>query len=127
MRSTLAATVFLLGCAGAAQAQQILAAGGLYGGPSQVRAVCYFFNGGSSPLDLAGSHILDQNGQPQPLVVEQCGASLGPGGTCGIAAEATNNQPYACRTFVSPSKDQLRGVLELRDSEQRPLANVELR
>ena len=127
MRSILVASVAILGITGAAQAQQILSAGGLYGGPSQVRVVCYFHNSGSSPVALAGSNILDQNGTAQTLVVNQCGTSLAPGRTCGIAANATNNQPYSCRTFASPSKGPLRGVLEVRDSSQRPLANVELR
>lgn len=92
--------------------------------------MCYFSNSGSSSVALAGSNILDQNGTAQTLVVSQCGVSLAPGRTCGIAANATNNtnnQPYSCRTFASPNKGPLRGVLEVRDSSQRPLANVELR
>jgi hypothetical protein len=127
MRSVLVAAVAVVGFAGAAQSQQILAAGGLYGGPSQVRAVCYFYNSGSSSIALAGTNIIDANGTPQPLAVDQCGVAIAAGRTCGIAANATNNQPYSCRTFVSPGKGPLRGVLEMRDSQQQPLASVELR
>ncbi len=127
MRAVLLSTMCLLGLTTVAEAQSILSAGGLYGGPSQVRAVCYFYNSGSSSVALAGSNILDQNGSAQTLVVNQCGSSLSPGRTCGIAANASNNQPYSCRTFASPNKTFLRGVLEMRDSSQRPLANVELR
>jgi len=127
MRSIVAAALLLGGCAEASAAQEILAAGGLYGGPEQVRVVCYIFNAGSTPVGLAGTHILDQNGILQPLVVEQCGPVLAPGGTCGVAADTSNNQPYGCRSFVDQSKEYLRGVLEVRDVQQRPLAQVELR
>ena len=33
---------------------------------------------------------------------------------------------YNCKTIVSPSKSTARGILEVRDSSQRTLQNVEL-
>ncbi len=44
-----------------------------------------------------------------------------------VAADVAGNQPYGCRMTVDGSKDDLRGVFEMRDARQRVLANVELR
>ena len=128
MRAVAVAILLLLGGTGGAGAQQILlAAGGLYGGPSQARAVCYIYNVGSGTANLAGLFIIDQDGAPQTLVVDQCGVAVAPGRICGVAADVTDNQPYGCRMTVDGSKDDLRGVFEMRDAQQRVLANVELR
>ena len=51
-----------------ANAQQILSAGTIYGGPALPRAVCYIYNSGTTTLRLAGTQLADQNGTVQPLV-----------------------------------------------------------
>ena len=127
MRSAFVVAAAMLGVAAEANAQQILSAGTIYGGPAQVRAVCYIYNSGTTTLRLAGTQLADQNGTVQPLVVNQCGANLGPGTACGIAANIAGNTVYSCKTIVSPSKSTARGILEVRDSSQRTLQNVELR
>jgi hypothetical protein len=113
MRSGFLALAALLGMATTAHAQQILSGGTLYGGPAQVRAVCYIYNSGTTSL--------------QPLAVNQCGSTLLAGQACGIAANIAGNQVYSCKTVVSPNKANARGILEVRDSGQRTLQNVELR
>ena len=89
MRPFLAAATaaVVLATGAAAQAQQVLSAGGIFGGPAQVRAVCYFHNSGTATLGLSGPQITNQAGTALPLVVNECGAgALLPGRTCGIAA-----------------------------------------
>ena len=110
-----------------AHAQQILAAGSIYGGPAQVRAVCYFYNAGTAPVTLSSPLITDQTGTVVPLVVNQCGASLAAGTACGIAGDIANNAVYSCRTVVTPDATNVRGILEVRDSNQIPLLNIQLR
>jgi hypothetical protein len=127
MRSGLIAAVSVLCMATTAHAAQLLSAGTIYGGPAQTRAVCYIYNSGTTPLFLSGTQLADQNGTVQPLVVNQCGATLSPGTACGIAAVAAGNTVYSCKTMVAPGKATARGILEVRDAAQRTLQNVELR
>lgn len=127
MRATILSAMLLLGATGAAEAQQILAGGPLFGGPAQARAVCYIYNAGTRTLRLSQTAIISQFGEVQQLVVDQCGTTLGPGQACGIAADIANNLPYSCRTVVRPSKRDARGVLEVRNVLQVSLTNVELR
>src|SRR5918997_6777396 len=128
MRPFLAAAAVVLATGSTVHAQQVLSAGGIFGGPAQVRAVCYFHNSGTATLGLSGLQITNQNGTVLPLVVNECGAgSLPPGRTCGIAANVPNNAVHNCRALVSPGKGNARGILEVRDSTQRTLVNVELR
>lgn len=127
MRSGIIALAALLGTAAAAQAADTLAAGTIYGGPTQATAVCYFYNAGNTTLSLVGPHMADANGSVLTLAVNQCGATLLPGRACGIAADIAGNQIYSCETVVSPSKANARGILEVRDSKQVTLQNIELR
>jgi hypothetical protein len=127
MRSGFLALAALLGMATTAHAQQILSGGTLYGGPAQVRAVCYIYNSGTTSLGLSGTQLADPTGAVQPLAVNQCGSTLLAGQACGIAANIAGNQVYSCKTVVSPNKANARGILEVRDSGQRTLQNVELR
>jgi hypothetical protein len=121
------AAMLVLGVGTTAHAQQILSGGPLFGGPSQFRAVCYIYNSGTTTLSLSGTQIASQFGQVMPLVVNECGATLAAGRGCGIAADIANNLPYTCKTVVSPNKNTARGVLEVRNSAQVSLTNVELR
>jgi hypothetical protein len=102
-----------------------LAAGAIFGGPTQNTAVCYLYNAGGSPVSVSGSQIVQQFIGPVPLTVNQCGASLVAGGICGIAANAVNNAPYACK-FVISDGVAVRGTLEIR-SGLTVLKNAELR
>jgi hypothetical protein len=123
----LATTALTVASAAGARAQQVLAAGALYGGVSQSRAVCYVYNSGSSNLTLTGFRITTPDGVPLFLARNECGATLLPGRSCGIAADVGNITPYNCRVAVGPSKATARGVFEMRNSGQGSLTNVELR
>jgi hypothetical protein len=107
----------------AANAATTLAAGAIFGGPTQNTAVCYLYNAGGSPVSVSGSQIVQQFIGPVPLTVNQCGASLVAGGICGIAANAA---PHACKFVISPDGGAVRGTLEIR-SGLTVLKNVELR
>ena len=117
----------LLSMATAAQAADILSAGTIYGGPAQAKAVCYFYNSGTSTLGLSGTQLADANGTVLTLAVNQCGATLGAGQACGIAADIAGNQVYSCKTVITPNKKNARGILEVRNSSQVTLQNIELR
>lgn len=128
MRSGLVAVAVMLAMGATANAADILSAGTIYGGPAQAVAVCYFYNSGTTPLGLSGTQLSDQFGNISTLTVNQCGsATLLPGRACGIAANIANNSVYSCKTVVSPNKTDARGILEVRDSSQRTLQNIQLR
>ena len=127
MRTILTAITLSLVIAGSAQAQAILSAGSLFAGSTQFRAVCYFYNSGTSNLTLTSPQITNSAGGAQTLVVNECGATLLAGASCGIAANVANTLPYNCRVTVSPGKGAARGVFEMRNSSGTSLTNVELR
>jgi hypothetical protein len=129
MRSGLstAAVVSILCTSLTGHAATILAAGSLYGGPAQVRAVCYVYNAGNSPVRLSVPEITDQNGTPVTLVINQCGTSLSAGRTCGVAANIADNSTYSCKTVVGAGATNIRGILEVRDVNQNVLQNMQLR
>ena len=126
MRTILAAAALSLSLAVDAQAQAILSAVSLFAGPTQFRAVCYFYNSGATSLTLASPQITSPGGTPQALVANECGATLPAGRSCGIAANVANNVAYNCRVAVSPGKGAARGVFEMRTSGGTSLTNVEL-
>ena len=128
--ATLAAVTCLMSVHATARAAETLAAGSLFGSLAQTRAVCVFYNAGTTDVTLAQFQITDQFGTPQTLVINQCGTSpstLTPRDTCGIAADAVGNRSYSCRVRVVPDKTNVRAVLDLRDTNQNVLSNVELR
>jgi hypothetical protein len=130
MREIIAASLLTVSISSGAGAQQILAAGALFAGPTQFRGVCYFYNAGSTNLQLSGAQISTPGGSPLVLAVNECGPSgstLLPGRSCGIAANVLSNQSYNCKVVVSPGKGMARGVFEMRNSSQVSLTNVELR
>jgi hypothetical protein len=127
IRTILTATALTLTLSAGAQAQQILSAGSLFAGSTQFRAVCYFYNSGTSNLTLVAPQITNSAGTALSLVVNECGATLLSGRTCGIAANVANNLPYNCNVAVSPGKGPARGVFEMRNSGGTSLTNVELR
>jgi len=94
-----------------------LAAGAIFGGPTQNTVVCYLYNAGNSSVSVSGS-LVQQFVGPVPLTINQCtGGVLAAGGICGIAANAVNNAPYACNFVISPDAAAVlvRGTLELRN------------
>jgi hypothetical protein len=130
MRRVLAITTMLLGLSTAADAD-ILAAGAIYGGPTQAIAACYIFNAGTGPVAVVSNQILREV-QNFPaanvaLVSDQCGATLAPNSICVIAANIVNFAPHACKFVLSPSAAEVRGSFEVRTSGNVVLKNVDLR
>jgi len=56
MRRVFATTAILLGLSVSAHAD-ILAAGAIYGGPTQTVATCYLFNAGTGPVTVVTNQI----------------------------------------------------------------------
>ena len=130
MRTSIIAVAGLVAMVAPAEALETLAGGALFGGPSQTRAICYFYNAGNQAVTIKGMQIRDRFGTIKPLVINECGpsgSSLGKGVSCGIAANIVNNLPHSCKVRVDPSKDEVRGVLEIRDGSQNVLQSIDLR
>ena len=116
----------ILSLSGAAQAADILAAGGLFGGPGQTSAVCFVYNGGLTNVTLTPLRIYGATGFALPPISNTCGTTLAPGTICRVVV-AVDNLPYSCRTSVSPAKTDTRGMFEVRDVNDVILQNMALR
>ena len=126
MRLELVAAAIWLGIGSAHAAE--LAGGPIDGGFNQRTAVCYFFNAGTAAVTLANPRILNLNGSAVSLTVNECaGGTLGVFKSCGIAATVSNSTIYSCKVTVTPSKQNVRGILDTRTSSQVTLQNIELR
>jgi hypothetical protein len=104
-----------------------LAGGPIDGGTAQRTAVCYFFNAGNANVSLGNPRITNLNGTAIPLTVNECGGTLRLVSSCGIAAPVSNSTIYSCKASVTPSKRDVRGILEMRDANGATLQNIELR
>lgn len=125
----LIALVCVVGFATGAHADR-LAAGGLFGGPSQTKAVCYFFNTHpTQAIRLNNPRIMGVNGNSLPLTVDECRnvvfLNLPAQKICGIAADVAGNNIHSCEVGVA-SKIELRGVFQLRDAAQNVLISIPL-
>jgi len=126
MRALIAALVCCCTCSNAF-AEPTIAAGGLYGGPSQSVALCYVFNFGFATQPNVT--MWDQNGHPVPLSFNNCNTLVAAGATCVALANIANNMTYSCGaagTTYQGNIPNLRGVLELRDANGHPLMNTPL-
>ena len=124
--TTMAGILALTGATPAADADDILATGGIYGGPSQAAAVCYVYNAGSRPVFISSAVIRDQAGAiVANLTVNSCHMMfLQPSRTCALDAVATN-QSYSC-TISAERAAALRGNMDMRTSNGSVLANSNL-
>ena len=128
MRATILAALLTIGAGTAAHAQQVIAGGPLFAGPTQTTVVCYFYNSGTTNIGISGTRLATSFGNVPSFTVNECATgTVPPGRGCGIAANAVNNLPYTCKATISPNKGTTRGVLELRNSSQVSLTNVDLR
>ncbi len=127
IRRVVAMTVCVLGLAVTAHAD-ILAAGTLYGGPTQNIAACYLFNAGTGPVTIVTNQIFVE-GQPATslaLASDSCGVSLAPNSSCTIQAFIANLAVHACKFVLSPSAAGVRGGFEIR-AGNGVLQSVDLR
>lgn len=105
----------------------ILAGGPIYGGPTQVAAICYVYNTGSTALTLGVPHVRDQSGTVLPLDINNCSATLSARDGCAWATRVSNKVANECDIVVGPSKASARGALEIRTGAQAILNSIELR
>ncbi|HEX9904439.1 MAG TPA: hypothetical protein VGA77_05690 [Propylenella sp.] len=128
MRVTIASMLFLAGLSQFAQADDILAAGLLYGGPDQAAAACAFYNAGTTAVTVKKSKIVDQTGA-KPSQNNSCNDDppLAAGRGCTITAQIGTGSGYSCRAVVSPNKKNARGVLTIFNGSTDPLVSMELR
>ena len=103
-----------------------LAAGGLYGGTTQVFALCYLYNAGTSSVNISGKHIIEEGVGPISFSADNCG-TLALGSICRFDAGIANNAVHACKAEVSPNDAHVRGILEIRDGSGTPLQTEQLR
>ena len=110
------ALALFVGCSGARADDEnnVLATGGVYGGPTQFAAVCYVFNAGDDRVSISNAVIRDQSGNiVPPFTTNSCaGQTLNPGKTCALDA-ATTNQAYSC-TITARRLSGLRGTMDIR-------------
>ena len=90
-----------------------LAAGGLYGGPTQGAALCYFFNAGNGTVSISGKQIFREGSGSVALTVDNC-FTLVAGGICRFASTITSGATHACEAVVTPDGAHVRGTLEIR-------------
>jgi hypothetical protein len=102
-----------------------LAAGAMYGAPTQTTAVCYLFNAGNSTVSVSGSAIVSPSG-PVSLTSNTCGSQSG-GTTCFIIAPINKDLAYSCKFVISPDGAAVRGTLEIRNGSSTVLQNAALR
>jgi hypothetical protein len=120
---------FSLLAGGRASAEEILATGGQFGGNNQAFDYCYVFNAGSSPVHIQSAVIRDQTGTAVAGDGDCTGATLTPTQTCvvGVTLPITQNS-YSCTVQVDKGrKEDLRGIMDTRDSDNNVLINSILR
>jgi hypothetical protein len=107
--------VALIAMGTAAHAQTTLAAGGLFGGPTQNVALCYFYNAGTSPVTVTGGEIVQETSTVLPLAGNNCVAPLTPGKICRFFATPISTVfTHACKATITPDATDVRGTLEIR-------------
>ncbi len=104
-----------------------LASGAMYGGLSQTNGVCYIYNAGTGPVSISSRTISREPGTALAQFYNNCGAVLAAGSSCGFAANVVNSSAHFCRVVVSPSGEEVRGTIEMRDAQGRVLSNSDLR
>ena len=113
--------VLLLGTSLAAHAE-ILATGGVWGGPTQVGASCIIFNAGTTSITFQTAEILTDDGTPVALATNTCDTLL-PNRSCTIAATITNITAHSCKVSFDGSSTFIRGVFDIRRNDGVILVN----
>ena len=126
VKKVLFSVFVLFGVITVAQAD-ILAAGIAYGGATQTLATCSLFNAGPGPVTITSNVIIREPNVPLVLTFDTCGV-LAAGASCAVGLPIVFNLGHSCRMVVSPSGADVRGVLQIRESQfGRVLHHLELR
>jgi hypothetical protein len=88
----------------------------MWGGPTQAKVVCTFFNGGSGTVDIQSLGIYGGNGVPANIAVNTCGANLAPFKTCYFFANVPVSGTNACNVILSPSGADIRGEMQVQNA-----------
>ncbi len=104
----------------------LLASPLIYGSPKQVTANCSITNSGFPPVTISAAQIDDSTGLSFALKANSCTGTLNPGLSCGMVANIFPGATYSCKAFISPSKEFVRGSLELRDNVPNVIQNIPL-
>ena len=123
--------LLLAGMQPSAQADFVLAAGGVYGGSTQHKAYCYIFNAApGKSVSVVNTEIIHENGTSIPLSDNTCASSptLGAKRTCLFSAVIQSNATYACRVAIGGKKAQtpVRGTMDIRDNVENLLLSTPL-
>lgn len=129
MRTAFTALAFTIGFSSMALADDVIGGGNLFAHAPRDHIVCQFFNAGATPVRIINPQILDQFGTPFALFVNQCDdtETLVGGRSCGIRVNNTEARSWSCRARISPNKQNVRGVLDIRKADQTVIVNTELR
>jgi hypothetical protein len=98
----------------------------IYGSPKQVTANCSVTNSGFEPVTISAAQIDDSTGLSFALMANSCTGTLNPGLSCGMVANIFPGATYSCKALISPSKEFVRGSLELRDNVPNVIQNISL-
>jgi len=120
-----------------AQADVLLATGGVFGGSVQNKAYCYVYNGSTKkPIGIVRSEIVRQDGivlpiDPKDNTCDVAGSdlphALSPSQTCIVASKIQNDAAYGCRIVLKQKSRTVRGTLDIRDSNEQVLVSSALR
>ena len=95
--------------------------------PPKISAACTIFNAGSTAISFVSNKIISHHGFDVPLTFDNCSV-LGPEDSCVITATIPIDHAHACKVEINESKTNVRGVLEVRRSNNTVvLFNSELR
>jgi hypothetical protein len=124
--------LLLAGTHPSAQADFVLAAGGVWGGSAQHKAYCYIFNAAAAKsVSVVSTEIIHENGAPIALSDNTCKSGTDPSQlnakrTCFFAAGIQSNATYACRAVIGGKKAPIRGTMDIRDSVENLLISTPL-
>ena len=105
---------------------------GMVSGPAGERtAVCYLYNGGSTPITIVSKQLTPEyvNGIGN-VVYDSCYGAIQANSICAVQAiiqEVSPGLAIACRMTVQGSSSNLRGVVQVRDLNNNVTGQVELR
>ncbi len=108
---------------------QILASADIHAGAHQWDAHCILFNAGLNAVTVKAIQIVEgKTGTVVPPKNNDCQAGpLAPLKSCVLRVKINPDPRYACRAIVFPNASLVRGILELRDTNDNVIQNVELR
>ena len=127
MRRGLLWVGIVLGWATGAQSADIMASAPLFASATkQKTVVCNFLNSGDVTLQLTNVSIIASNGNTFGLSANTCSSGLASRHSCS-ATGTVNGLPFSCIAFVSPSKANMRGNMEMRDADGAVLQTTGIR